>query len=209
MQRCPNCGAYVMSSDNYCPRCDHPLDQPAPDEREFEAVAEIFDPNASPADSAAGLVIPEFRRSAEPAEARLETVESEDSLDHVEQTFTEEPLDLVESGEEAAEVEGLAPADAWEASLPIVEDEIRDGEASEAKAEAEADELAGLDEEAETEAEAEARAQLPTTRLPNALAVFKSLLPAAKAHDTPAEEIGAEVEAPPIESAGVCARTGS
>jgi hypothetical protein len=26
MQRCPNCGAYVMSDDNICPRCDHPLD---------------------------------------------------------------------------------------------------------------------------------------------------------------------------------------
>jgi hypothetical protein len=25
MQRCPNCGAYVMSGDNICPRCDHPL----------------------------------------------------------------------------------------------------------------------------------------------------------------------------------------
>jgi len=29
VQVCPNCGAYVMSSDNVCPRCDYPLDQPA------------------------------------------------------------------------------------------------------------------------------------------------------------------------------------
>lgn len=27
---CPNCGAYVMGGDRYCPRCDHPLDQPPP-----------------------------------------------------------------------------------------------------------------------------------------------------------------------------------
>ena len=29
MQRCPNCGAYVMSDDNICPRCDYPLGGPA------------------------------------------------------------------------------------------------------------------------------------------------------------------------------------
>lgn len=28
---CPNCGAYVMSNDNVCPRCDAPLDAPVVD----------------------------------------------------------------------------------------------------------------------------------------------------------------------------------
>ena len=37
MQRCPNCGAYVMSDDNICPRCDHPLNQ--------HPVTEVFDLN--------------------------------------------------------------------------------------------------------------------------------------------------------------------
>ncbi|MBI5958389.1 MAG: hypothetical protein HY866_06635 [Chloroflexi bacterium] len=32
LQRCPNCGAYVMTGDNICPRCDFVLDSsPAPD----------------------------------------------------------------------------------------------------------------------------------------------------------------------------------
>ncbi|MBN1565831.1 MAG: hypothetical protein JXA10_18455 [Anaerolineae bacterium] len=30
MQRCPACGAYVMSNDDYCPRCDHRLNDPLP-----------------------------------------------------------------------------------------------------------------------------------------------------------------------------------
>lgn len=32
LQQCPRCGAYVLSSDAICPRCDHPLVPVAPDE---------------------------------------------------------------------------------------------------------------------------------------------------------------------------------
>jgi hypothetical protein len=31
LRRCPNCGAYVMSERNICPRCDHPLNEPPSD----------------------------------------------------------------------------------------------------------------------------------------------------------------------------------
>jgi hypothetical protein len=40
MQRCPNCGAYVMSDDNICPRCDHRLNQPV---ARVDPATEIFE----------------------------------------------------------------------------------------------------------------------------------------------------------------------
>jgi hypothetical protein len=57
MQRCPNCGAYVMSDDNICPRCDHPLNQPV---ARVDPATEIFespapDEVASTADPITGV----------------------------------------------------------------------------------------------------------------------------------------------------------
>lgn len=43
MRECPNCGAYVLSSDNICPRCDHRLDH-----REGNVPKPLFRPAERP-----------------------------------------------------------------------------------------------------------------------------------------------------------------
>lgn len=73
MQRCPNCGAYVMSDDNICPRCDHPLNQPA----DPVPVTETFDSDeAEPVETAESF----DSDKAEPVEMAEETIETEEPV---------------------------------------------------------------------------------------------------------------------------------
>ena len=53
MQRCPNCSAYVMSNDDYCPRCDHRLDEPPPESHDPDTVPDSVTELALPAADAA------------------------------------------------------------------------------------------------------------------------------------------------------------
>ena len=86
MRRCPNCGAYVMSDDNICPRCDHPLNRPA---AQVDPAADISDSPApdevaSTADPATGVSDSPDSGGAEIAlaESTAETpVESDTDID--------------------------------------------------------------------------------------------------------------------------------
>jgi len=108
IRECPNCGAYVLSEDRHCPRCDFPLDEPPP---EPEAAEPAPESDASPPEPPA-----EEPGSDSPVEIVGEIDQPTTRLPWAKPVFAAEPAAPEDPGErEPAPPEEEEPADEPEA----------------------------------------------------------------------------------------------
>ncbi len=108
IRECPNCGAYVLSEDRHCPRCDFPLDDPPPQPAAAEPAPES---DASPPEPPA-----EEPGSDSPIEIVGEIDQPTTRLPWAKPVFAAEPAGPESPGErEPAPPEEEEPADGPEA----------------------------------------------------------------------------------------------
>jgi hypothetical protein len=194
MQRCPNCGAYVMSSDDFCPRCDHRLDRPSPDTAEPTHAADsgetgdpITDadlPEAEVTDPAA-----EIDRVVDEADSEIAEPEAEDTSNAVSDAVSPDSPDA-ESDDHSFQEDADQVAESADAAANVVTDAIDMSEASEIAE----DEHPGRDEPAPDETEQ------PSTRIPRVAPVFADAGEASK--EAPEEALPPELAESRDSSAG-------
>ena len=112
IRECPNCGAYVMSEDQYCPRCDYLLDAPST----APASDAATDPDAASPEPLAGKASGDLSKE-NASEADLPT----NRLPWTRPAFPDAP----EKPDEAGEREAALPDEPAEAPAPEFPDATR------------------------------------------------------------------------------------